>query len=169
MNSQSYQNIWSCVLRYVLFAHNLINFLLKKKKKKKQKVVGKGFVHNKVVGKGFVHNVWLRSNFLFNAWMLQKAKHDLSIYEPEWGVMCLLKCPRPMNFFLLFFFPWNLVHKKRKVFTIYFSKICAWNVIRTPLLPLISSVNLLRQEIMLFLCSLCYNVWETFWNMKFFI
>ena len=51
LNSQSYQNIWSCVLRYVLFAHNLINFLLKKKKRQKE------------VGKGFVHNVWLRSNF----------------------------------------------------------------------------------------------------------
>ena len=160
MNSQSYQNIWSCVLRYVLFVHDLINFLLKKKKKQKE------------VGKRFVHNVWLRSNFLFNAWMLQKAKHDLSIYEPEWGVMCLLKCLRPMNFFFCFVktarFPWNLV-RKRKVFTIYFSKICAWNVIRTPLLPLIPSVNLFRQKIMLFLCSLCYNVWETFWNMKFFI
>lgn len=90
MNSQSYQNIWSCVLRYVLFAHDLINFLLKKKKRQKE------------VGKRFVHNVWLRSNFLFNAWMLQKAKHDLSIYEPEWGVMCLIKCLIPMNFFLLF-------------------------------------------------------------------
>ena len=110
MNSQSYQNIWSCVLRYVLFAHNLINFLLKKKKKKKQKVVGKGFVHN----------MWLRSNFLFNAWMLQKAKHDLSIYEPEWGVMCLLKCPRPMNFFLLFFFPETL-YTRREKFSLFIS------------------------------------------------
>ena len=90
MNSQSYQNIWSCVLRYVLFAHDLINFLLKKKKAKggRQRVCTQCVIKVKF--------------FLFNAWMLQKAKHDLSIYEPEWGVMCLMKCLIPMNFFLLF-------------------------------------------------------------------
>ena len=141
MNSQSYQNIWSCVLRYVLFAHNLINFFV---------------------------------NFcLFNAWILQRPSliyqfmNQNEVWCASWNVW------DPWIFFFCFVktarFPWNLVHKKRKVFPVYFSKICAWNVIRTPLLPLISSVNLLRQEIMLFLCSLCYNVWETFWNMKFFI
>ena len=140
MNSQSYQNIWSCVLRYVLFAHNLINFFV---------------------------------NFcLFNAWILQRPSliyqfmNQNEVWCASWNVW------DPWIFFFCFVktarFPWNLVHKKRKVFPVYFSKICAWNVIRTPLLPLISSVNLLRQEIMLFLCSLCYNVWETFWNMKFF-
>ena len=140
MNSQSYQNIWSCVLRYVLFAHNLINFFV---------------------------------NFcLFNAWILQRPSliyqfmNQNEVWCASWNVW------DPWIFFFCFVktarFPWNLVHKKRKVFPVYFSKICAWNVIRTPLLPLIPSVKLLRQEIMFFLCSLCYNVWETFWNMKFF-
>ena len=141
MNSQSYQNIWSCVLRYVLFAHNLINFFV---------------------------------NFcLFNAWILQRPSliyqfmNQNEVWCAYWNVW------DPWIFFFCFVktarFPWNLVHKKRKVFPVYFSKICAWNVIRTPLLPLIPSVKLLRQEIMFFLCSLCYNEWETFWNMKFFI
>ena len=124
MNSQSYQNIWSCVLRYVLFAHNLINFFLKKKKQKQ-------------VGKVFVHNVWLRSNFLFNAWILQKTKHDLSIYEPEWGVMCLLKCLRPMNFFPFVLwklqdFPETLCTRREK-FSLFISLKCVHEMWLVPL------------------------------------
>ena len=105
-------------------------------------------------------NVWDPWNFFFC--FVKTARFPWNLVHKKRKVF-------PVYFSKICAFPWNLVHKKRKVFPVYFSKICAWNVIRTPLLPLISSVNLLRQEIMLFLCSLCYNVWETFWNMKFFI
>ena len=161
MNSQSYQNIWSCVLRYVLFAHDLINFLLKKKKAKggRQRVCTQCVI--KVKFFYLMHECYKRPNMIYQ-FMSQNEVWCASwnVWYPWIFFFCFVKTAR---------FPWNLVHKKRKVFTIYFSKICAWNMIRTPLLPLIPSINLFRQEIMLFLCSLCYNVWETFWNMKFFI
>ena len=99
--------------------------------------------------------------------MIDQFMNQNKVWCASWNVW------DPWNFFFCFVktarFPWNLVHKKRKVFPVYFSKICAWNVIRTPLLPLIPSVKLLRQEIMFFLCSLCYNEWEHFetWNSLF--
>ena len=100
--------------------------------------------------------------WFINLWTRMRCDVPPEMSEThEFFSLCFVKTAR---------FPWNLVHKKRKVFSIYFSKICAWNVISTPLLPLIPSVNLLRQEIMLFLCSLCYNVWETFlFNVMVFV
>ena len=58
------------MLRYVLFAHNLINFFLKKKKAK----VGRQRVCTQCV---------IKVNLFYLMHEFTKAKPDLSIYEPE--------------------------------------------------------------------------------------
>ena len=109
MNSQSYQNIWSCVLRYVLFAHNLINFFLKKKKAK----VGRQRVCTQCV---------IKVNLFYLMHEFTKAKPDLSIYEPEWGASWNVWDPWIFSFVLwkLQDFPETL-YTRREKFSLFIS------------------------------------------------
>ena len=49
--------------------------------------------------KGFIRDLWLRPKLICDTWILQKGELDSWIYEPAWGVICLLKYTWPMIVF----------------------------------------------------------------------
>ena len=67
--------------------------------------------------KGFIRDLWLRPKLICDTWILQKGELDSWIYEPAWGVICLLKYTWPMIVFSKLvktsWFPWKLSYKKK--------------------------------------------------------